>query len=373
MEGIRLKKVREYILKGCLLVFLLFLVGCQGTPNETEIEKTEETALTEEQGQDDTAEAIEGQGESEEIEGEKPKGSLLSIEEAAKLITESGDVDGIVLLGEGYRFNLPLIPAEERDDVYDRMQYQPFTVKLDGQVLREEPKGNFILEEPIIGMRELLLEYADGSERTVNILFLHSYDLAVIPDASEVKEIAPELSIYSYYRMPMIAISEKYLNMQTGWSIFLQEAIGEPMMLYSAYQESGSTDSFVNLDYEVVGDEKALSFIFVDRYGIAMTPDDHTRVKVRHMSTKGFTLLENAEWLSLYDLTEEDIMAKVNQRISEGPISVQGENYELLPMQSDDFQDAVVFLKNTDLYIELFYGVDGEPIGREIVNVGKIK
>lgn len=338
-------------------LILLLLCGC------SQVGKTDEPQNDKETKQEQS---------TEETQSTERKKSLQSIEEALHAISEADSLDAIVFLGEGYRFNLPLIQETEREGFYNRVQYKPFHVYLNEEQLTEEIQGTYVLDEPITGLTELKLKFLDGTERLIQVLFLHSYDFAVIPDAGKVTEVMSERGLYNYYRLPMLAFSERFPNMETGWAIFVQDAASEPVTLWNAYAESGSTDSYVNLDYELVGDDRVLSFVFVDRQGIALMQDDKTGFFALHMNPNGFGLLDNTEMLAQYQLTMEDVQRMVEAKIAEGPIDQDGEQAILESINADNPNDLFLFVKNGELYTTLAYTVEGQMKGRFVVSLGPV-
>lgn len=265
------------------------------------------------------------------------------------------ECDGIVFLSEGYKFHLPLIGPNEDKNVYNRFTYRPFKAEIDGKVLKEGPKGEFVLDKPLEGLKRVDLTFEDGTKKDAYILFIRSYEFAVSPSSSEFFESPLSKSEYSYYRIPILGMSKKYENAQNAWQILLADATGEKLSLINSILEDKTTDTLASLDYEFSGDDTVLSFVFSDRY-ISQGVLDNKKIFVRNMLWKGLEPINNEEFLKAYDLKVEDIKKASEKFIEDNPeIEVDGEKLKLKLPNFEDLESLVIFVKDQGFYLSLAY------------------
>lgn len=321
---------------------LLLIVGVIFTACNGKTENTEKSTET----QTDKAE--------EKTETEPKK--LSSLQEVMEQISFAKNFDAIAFLAEGYAFHLPLIQPEETNEVYSRTELKPFKVEFEGETLKEDPTGKFILSKPVEGLQKLKIKYSDGTERDIKVLFVRSYDFAVHPDSSDLISSPIVDGVFSYYRVPNFIMSKPLANAQQAWSVLLTEAVSDSVAQINGMTEIGSSDYISTLDYELASDGKVLSLIFVKNDGMAGLMDLTSTIKVRNVNLSNLAPLSNEEFLEIYEINKEELEKTVDEYLAKNPkLKLHEKEVSLQRPGFEDLESLVLFVKNSGIYINMPY------------------
>lgn len=338
-----------------LLVVVSLFTACNGKTENTEKTNTE------------------SQTEKSEDKTETEPKKLSSLSEVMEQIALAKNFDAIAFLAEGYAFHLPLIQPEETDEVYSRTELKSFTVEFEGETLKEDPTGKFILSKPVEGLQKLKIKYSDGTERDIKVLFVRSYDFAVHPDSSELISSPIVDGVFSYYRVPNFIMSKPLANAQQAWSVLLTEAVSDSVAQINGMTEIGSSDYISTLDYELASDGKVLSLILVKNDGMAGLMDLTTTIKVRNVNLSDLAPLSNEEFLGIYKINKEELEKTVDEYLSKNPkLKLYGKEVSLQKPEFEDLESLVLFIKNGGIYINLAYTDETGNGGRIPVRVKEL-
>lgn len=312
--------------------------------------------------------------EKTEVKGEDAPKQHIPLAKIGEQLGLFHDVDAIAFLAEGYAFHLPLIQPEESDSVYNRTEYKPFKVKYNGEFLKEDPQGRFVLSEPLQGLQKLDIVYEDGTEKEITVNFVRSFDFAIHADSSKLFESPTMQGMFSYYRIPRIILSKGFENQQNAWNVILNEAVAEPLTLVKSMEDTGSSEYISTLDYELSSDGKVLSIIFVKSQGMSGFVDDTKSVFVRNLQLTDLAPLKNEELLKIYDISTEVLNTKIDEFITKNPeIKMGDKNIKLEKISLEKIEDLNIFIKNKGLYINLPYSIENENGGYIPIRIMDVK